>query len=137
LAVGDYDGEITITGTPNVIPQTIMVHLHVRTAGPLITSIEDAGAANPGFANGSFIAIKGFGLSSTTRIWKDSDFQGNKLPTSLDGVSVRVQGQNAFVYFISENQVNVITPDNALNNTRFGITLFRGSQASNQFVANT
>ncbi len=39
----------------------------------------------------------------------------NQLPTSLDGVSVTVNGVPAYVYYISPTQVNVLTPPNAIS----------------------
>lgn len=137
LANGDYSGEITINHAAGGVPQTIMVHVHVRAAGPLITSIDDGAAFEPGFANGSWITIRGFNLANTTRIWQDSDFVGTALPTALDGVSVNIQGRPALVYFISPTQLNVLAPDNTLTNTSFGITVRNNGVNSNQFNANT
>jgi uncharacterized protein (TIGR03437 family) len=138
LAIGDHSGEITINSADGrAVPQTIMVHVHVRTATPLITSIDDGAAFQPGFANGSWVTIRGFGLANTTRIWQGSDFVGDALPTALDGVSVNIQGRPALVYFVSPTQLNVLAPDNTLTNTRFGITVRNNGVNSNQFVANT
>ncbi len=138
LANGDYSGEITINSADGkAVPQSIMVHVHVRTAGPLITSVDDGAAFGPGFANGSWVTIRGFNLANTTRIWQGSDFVGNALPTALDGVSVTIQGNPALVYFISPTQLNVLAPDNTNTNTRFGITVRNNGVNSNVFVANT
>jgi uncharacterized protein (TIGR03437 family) len=137
LTNGDYSGEITIShANGQGVPQTIMVHLHVRAPGPLITEVLDGGAIGPGFANGGWVAIKGYGLSNTTRIWTGADFVGDKLPTVLDGVRVNIFGKPAYVYYVSPTQVNVLAPDNELTNTRFGMTLFNNGVASNQFIAN-
>jgi uncharacterized protein (TIGR03437 family) len=56
------------------------------------------------------VTIKGSGLASDTRIWAASDFNGNQLPTSLDGTSVMIDNNPAFVYYISPTQVNVLSP---------------------------
>ena len=45
-----------------------------------------------------------------TRIWQPSDFVGDQLPTELDGVSVTVNGEPAYIYYISPTQLNVLTP---------------------------
>jgi uncharacterized protein (TIGR03437 family) len=50
---------------------------------------------------------------------------------------VVIQGRPAYVYFVSPTQLNVLTPDNPLTNTRFGITVFRGTQGSSPFIANS
>ena len=36
---------------------------------------------------------------------------GDNLPTVLDGVSVRINGKPAYIYYISPTQLNVLTPD--------------------------
>ena len=61
-------------------------------------------------APGSWIEIFGKDLSTTTRSWAGSDFNGSTAPTSLDGVSVQVDGLPAFVNYISPTQVNVQVP---------------------------
>jgi uncharacterized protein (TIGR03437 family) len=40
---------------------------------------------------------------------------GGQLPTSLDGLSVTVNGVPAYVYYISPTQVNILTPPNAIS----------------------
>ncbi len=138
LANGDYSGEVTITSTSDkAIPQTVLVHLRVRAAGPLITSIEDAGAGGPGFANGSRIVIRGRDLAGITRELRPEDIVDGKFPTTLEGVRVRVFDRDAFPYFVSPEEVRAIAPENPLTNTRFAIGLFRDGRASNGFVANT
>jgi len=59
----------------------------------------------------AWISIYGANLSATTRSWKGSDFIGNKLPTSLDGVSVLVNGNPAYLSYISPGQINAMFPD--------------------------
>jgi uncharacterized protein (TIGR03118 family) len=61
-------------------------------------------------APNTYITISGANLSSTTRTWQSSDFVNNALPTSLDGVSVMVDGKAAYVYYISPSQINALTP---------------------------
>ena len=61
---------------------------------------------------GSWATIYGSRLSTTApRDWGPSDFNGNAFPTSLDGVSVTVGGQAAFVRSISPTQINFQCPD--------------------------
>jgi uncharacterized protein (TIGR03437 family) len=61
-------------------------------------------------APGSWIEIYGSNFSKTTRQWQTSDFNGNTAPTSLDGVSVTINGRRAFVSYISPGQVNAQVP---------------------------
>jgi len=66
-------------------------------------------------APGSWIEIYGSNLASDTRSWTSGDFHGVNAPTSLNGTSVTVGGQAAFVDYISPNQVNVQVPSNVLS----------------------
>ncbi|MBV9768872.1 MAG: IPT/TIG domain-containing protein, partial [Bryobacterales bacterium] len=61
-------------------------------------------------APGSFIEIYGSNLAKDTRQWASSDFNGVNAPTSLDGTSVTIGGQAAFVAYISPDQVNAQVP---------------------------
>jgi uncharacterized protein (TIGR03437 family) len=63
-------------------------------------------------APGSWIEIYGSSLATDTRQWKASDFKGANAPTSLDGTSVTIGGQAAYVAYISPSQVNVQVPSN-------------------------
>lgn len=61
---------------------------------------------------GSWIEIYGSNLASDMRSWDSSDFNGASAPTTLDGTSVSVGGQAAFIDFISPGQVNALIPSN-------------------------
>jgi uncharacterized protein (TIGR03437 family) len=61
-------------------------------------------------APGSWIEIYGSNLANNTRSWATSDFNGVNAPTSLDGTSVKIGGQAAFIDYISPGQVNAQVP---------------------------
>jgi uncharacterized protein (TIGR03118 family) len=82
-------------------------------ASPTLTSVGNAADIQSGIAMNSFISIYGSDLAPITRNWTLSDFSGAKLPMSLDGVSVTVNGNPAFVYYISPKQIDVLTPVDA------------------------
>src|SRR5579862_3781736 len=63
-------------------------------------------------AAGSWIEIYGSNLAVDTRGWSSSDFDGVDAPTSLDGTSVTIGGQSAFIAYISPGQVNAQVPSN-------------------------
>jgi uncharacterized protein (TIGR03437 family) len=65
------------------------------------------------FGSNMYAEIYGTNLSTTTRTWAGSDFNGANAPTSLDGVSVAVNNRPAFVYYVSPGQVNINTPEDA------------------------
>src|ERR1035441_5214917 len=78
------------------------------TVGGLITASTFGGSLSA--APGSFIEIYGADLANTTRQWSTADFDGLRAPTSLDGVTVTVGGQSAFVYYVSPGQVDALLP---------------------------
>ena len=59
------------------------------------------------------MSIIGSNLSTTTYSWQASDFVNGMLPTSLQGVSVTINGLPAFIEYISPTQINVLAPDDA------------------------
>ena len=63
-------------------------------------------------APGSYIEIYGSKMAGTTRQWGGSDFVAGKPPTTLDGVSVTIDGKAAYVYSVSPGQVNIQVPAN-------------------------
>jgi uncharacterized protein (TIGR03437 family) len=95
----------------------VMVYYPVTaTTGPLVSLVANAEGEEPTIAPNTWIEIKGSRLASVgvSRIWQDSDFVANKMPTQLEGVSVTVNGKSAFVYYISPTQINILTPPDAL-----------------------
>jgi uncharacterized protein (TIGR03437 family) len=63
----------------------------------------------PGIAPDSWITISGTNLSSTTDTWNNAIVNG-ALPTTLDGVSVMVGDQAAYIEYISATQINALAP---------------------------
>jgi uncharacterized protein (TIGR03437 family) len=59
---------------------------------------------------GAWIEIYGQNMAGSTRQWASVDFSGITAPTSLDSVSVSVNGEHAFVSYVSPVQVNAILP---------------------------
>jgi hypothetical protein len=87
----------------------------IRSVGAVITATAFGGGDK--VAPGSWIEIYGQNLSATTRAWQSSDFTGSTAPTSLDGVSVKINGLSAYVYYISPGQVNALIPDSLADGT--------------------
>jgi uncharacterized protein (TIGR03437 family) len=80
------------------------------TDAPFITSVATS-SGGPNIAQNSWIEVHGSNLATPPgRIWGGSDFSGGTMPTALDQVSVTVNNKPAFVYYVSCNQVNVLTP---------------------------
>jgi uncharacterized protein (TIGR03437 family) len=87
------------------------------TGGPAITGVSNSASGAPAIESGSWVSIYGTGLSATTRSWQASDFSGNNLPTTLDGVSVQIDGKKAAISYISPGQLNVQAPADAAAGT--------------------
>ena len=81
-------------------------------AGPAIISVTNAFGDSTSIAPNTWVIIKGTNLApaSSARIWQGSDFANNQLPVQLDGVSVKLNGQNAYVWYVSPAQLNILTP---------------------------
>jgi uncharacterized protein (TIGR03437 family) len=80
-----------------------------QLTGPILAL--NAASFMPGLASATWMTVMGTGLAASTRTWQAADFVGNKLPTELDGVSVRVNGKAAFVHYVSPTQINFLAPD--------------------------
>lgn len=80
---------------------------------PAITSssgIVNAATFQASIAQNSWVTIYGSNLATTTRTWTQAEVAGGNLPTSLDGVSVTINGKAAYVEYISPTQINVMSP---------------------------
>jgi uncharacterized protein (TIGR03437 family) len=82
---------------------------------PVITSVATPGDY-PSIAPNTWIEIKGTNLAPPSvgpngMTWSTApEFANGKRPTQLAGVSVTVNGNPAFMYYVSASQINVLTP---------------------------
>jgi uncharacterized protein (TIGR03437 family) len=65
-------------------------------------------------SQGSWVEIYGRNLASTTASWSGSDFNNGVGPTSLQGVSVSIGGEPAFVNYVSPGQIDALLPSDAM-----------------------
>ena len=86
---------------------------------PTITFVSNAEGGNPQIAPNTWVEIDAMNLATAgdARIWQGSDFANGQMPAALDGVSVTVGGKNAYIYYISPTQVNILTPPDAMPGT--------------------
>ena len=88
--------------------------LTAQTTRPAIDHMVTASGfgAYPGVAApSSWVEIYGSNLAGTTRSWATSDFNGTAAPTTLDGVTVTINGIPAYISYVSPTQINVELPD--------------------------
>jgi uncharacterized protein (TIGR03437 family) len=78
-----------------------------------VNSVVNAASYQTGIASAGFVSIFGTGFGTTARGWTSSDFSGANLPVALDGVSVTIDGNPAYVAYISPNQINALAPDDS------------------------
>jgi uncharacterized protein (TIGR03437 family) len=86
----------------------------------LVKTVTNGGSFTPAISPGSWATVFGSNLANTPPTgqgWSASDFQGNLLPTTLNGTSVLINGRPAAVSFISPGQLNVQAPDDTTQGT--------------------
>jgi uncharacterized protein (TIGR03437 family) len=116
-----------------------------NTVAPVIASIDSASAYGgySYFASGSWLEIKGTNLAdpSDPRLtaatnpgqWTASDFSGANAPTTLDGISVSINGKPAYVWYLSPGQLNVQAPEDSASGN-VGITVTNCKATSPPFT---
>ena len=115
LPAGTYAAQVEIAaaGTnanPVVVPVTLSVQAPPTPAVQL-TSVVNGASFQSGLASGTWISIFGVNLAPSVAAWNGSDFINGQLPTSLDGVSVSIDGRAAYVAYVSPGQINALAPD--------------------------
>lgn len=82
-------------------------------------------------APGSWIEIYGSNLAPSSREWTAADFVNGEPPVSLDGTRVTIGGQDAFVAYVSPNQVNALVPQGVgFGNQQIRVTSGAGESAA-------
>lgn len=108
---GTYVADIIVTsGTGS--SKRVSVTLAVTAPQPQVTisSVVNGASFAPGICPGSWVTITGANLSASQRTWRADEIVNGRLPVSLDGVTVSIGGQPAFVHFVSPTQLNVQAP---------------------------
>jgi uncharacterized protein (TIGR03118 family) len=84
-------------------------------AAPVLTtsSIVNGASFQTALAQNTWITLGGSNLAATTRAWTAADIVNGKLPATLDGVGVMVDGKPAYVAYVSPTQVNALSPVDA------------------------
>jgi uncharacterized protein (TIGR03437 family) len=108
--------------------------LSTPVSTPLPTIRQGAGVVNgasfqAGIVPSSWITIFGTNLSSKTDSWANVIVGGN-LPSSLDGVSVSVGGQPAYISYISPTQINALAPNVGTGTASVTVTNSSGTSAA-------
>lgn len=128
-------GDPPVTTPTNVYTAKITLTQATSTPLPSLTNVQDAESARTSFTSGQWVAIYGTNLANTTRFWNDSDFTGgtstgSPLPSQIDGVSVRIAGQPASIYYVSSTQLNVLSPSSLTSGPTPVVVTNNGSVSS-------
>ncbi len=84
--------------------------------GPSVVSVINAASGNAALVPNTWSSVNGLNLAPAgdSRSWAAADFILG-MPTTLDGVSVTVNGARAYISYISPTQINFLTPPGALS----------------------
>ncbi|HTX38472.1 MAG TPA: IPT/TIG domain-containing protein [Bryobacteraceae bacterium] len=106
----DTNGTLYVADASNNVIRALTPTAPAVAGGGVISA--SSFGAFPAIAPGSWIEIYGTNLALDDRSWTGSDFQGASAPTSLDGTTVTIGGQSAFIEYISGGQINAQVPSN-------------------------
>ncbi len=137
LAAGTYTSTVTIAATGATgSPATVAVTLVVTGQQPAgtVTAVVNTADYQAGFASATWVTIFGANLSQAIADWGAANFTNGALPTSLDGVSVTIDGVPAYVEYVSSTQINVLAPDDSMTGPD-QIPPTTAQQPSNSFSA--
>jgi uncharacterized protein (TIGR03437 family) len=130
----NFKASVIPQGPPGCVPgncQRQNVHdvAFIPTALPNITSVVNGASLQPGIAPNTWVTIFGSNLAGGTDTWNNSIVNGN-LPTAVDNVNVTMGGKQAYVYFLSPGQLNVLAPpDLPTGNVDVTVTTSIGTSA--------
>jgi uncharacterized protein (TIGR03437 family) len=135
-------GNAGVPGPPNqngdhIYTNTYTLMPSAGGAVPTIAGVSNSPGGQAGVFPNTFISIYGsnFAPAGFTDAWDNSVING-KLPTNLDGVSVSIGSQPAYVSYVSASQINVLAPDPGLGSMPLTVTTTSGGTSS-PFTVNT
>ena len=100
-------GTITAAGQKIYVNQAAAGNSVSSLASITAPGVVNAATFSPPISPGSFVTVYGQNLANTTTDWSAAITNG-KLPTSLGGGQVLINGKSAFVYYVQPTQVNAI-----------------------------
>jgi uncharacterized protein (TIGR03437 family) len=135
-------GSTALSGAPG---HTVGPNAHQGAAyafvatGPTIAGVAVSGGS-VNIAQNAWIEIYGANLAPSSAAsgltWSTApSFASGLMPTSLDGVSVTVNGKPAYIYFVCPTQINVLTPLDSTTGP-VAVVVSNGTTTSPTFMAN-
>ena len=125
LPLVNYNGSFT---AQNLVLITAILVVPGIASNAIIAPGDFGGAAT--VTAGSYLEIYGTNLAGTTRTWRTSDFSNGNAPTTVDKVSVTVNGTPAYVSFVSPAQVNIEVPAGIPTGTAPVVLTYNGNASA-------
>jgi uncharacterized protein (TIGR03437 family) len=121
-----YTVQVTATDS-NSAKATLTCSLTINAAAansPLIGGVSNAASGEATIAPNAWVSIYGanFAAAGFSDDWSKSITNGS-LPTTLDGVSVSIGGNPAYVSFVSPGQINALASNVAYGNASVTVTV--------------
>ena len=144
---GAWSGDLTGSANPQPLAMSAPRSVTAAFIGapPPVNPVQIAKinvvAGGTDIAQNTWIEIHGSGLAPASVpaagvTWSSApEFLSGMMPSALSGVSVRVDGKPAYIYYVSATQVNVLTPLDSTTG-QVQVTLTNGSNTSAPFAVN-
>jgi uncharacterized protein (TIGR03437 family) len=128
-AAGTYS--IIVTGTGGGLTEVAGLSLTIVTI-----DVVNAASFQAGVVPGAWATIFATNLSPVTDNWTSSIVNG-MLPTSLDGVTVTVGGQRAYIEYVSPTQINAVAPNAGPGTVPVTVSAPNGVSTTTMVIAQT
>jgi uncharacterized protein (TIGR03437 family) len=137
VTLGPLAGPASVSAAAPPASATFPFTVGQASPRPAISAIVNGASFLPSLQDGAWASILGSNLSATSRLWNAAtEIVDGALPTSLDGVTVTVDGKPAAIFFISDRQVNFQVPVTARTGpVEVVLTNSLGSAAASATVA--
>jgi len=103
---GSISGDRIYTATADLTPAASGPRPAISSGGVL-----NGASFAPPISPNSWITITGTNLAATERVNRADEIVNGRRPTSMDGVSVTVNGKPGYFFFVSPGQLNLVSPD--------------------------
>jgi uncharacterized protein (TIGR03437 family) len=113
VAANAANGDNNITGDHIYLQRYTLSVAAAAPPPPTITAVVNAASSDLSIAAGAWVTVTGSNLASSNRSWRADEIVNGQLPTQLDGVSVTIDGNAAYVSAIAPAQITVQAPDDA------------------------
>ena len=150
VAANAANGDNNTTGDHIYLQRYTLSIAAPPPVSPSIAAVVNAASSDPSIAAGAWVTITGSNLANSSRSWRSDEIVDGQLPTQLDGVSVTIDGNPAYVSAIDPGQIIVQAPDddslgpvslvvnnNGLASNSFSVPLGKRTVVDGRFAEST